>query len=39
MISLTQFINTFIGTVIDVIPIAIATIIFGFLKLDGMFVS
>jgi hypothetical protein len=37
MISLTQFINTFIDTVVDVIPIA--TIIFGFLKRDGMFLS
>jgi hypothetical protein len=37
MISMAQFLNTFIDTVVDVIPIA--TIIFGFLKRDGMFVS
>ncbi|MFT6924683.1 MAG: hypothetical protein ACJAZP_000241 [Psychromonas sp.] len=37
MISLTQFLNTFIDTVIDVIPIA--TIIFVFLIFDGMILS
>jgi len=37
MISLAQFFNTFISTVVDVIPIA--TILFGFLMLYGMILS